>query len=85
MKERFFIRINLIITLDFLIIFAIILYSVDPFSASPLILIVFYVVLFGLVLGVLNLISNLFKIPFWVRIIIALIIIFLLILQSHRF
>ena len=85
MKQRFFIGINLIVTFVFLIIFVIILYSVDPFKASPFLLVGFYVVLFGLILGVLNLIGNRFKIPFWVRIIIALIIIFLLILQSHRF
>ena len=85
MKPKFFIGINLIVTLVFLIIFVIILYSVDPFKASPFFLVGFYVVLFGLILGVLNLIGNLFKIPFWVRIIIALIIIFLLILQSQGF
>ena len=82
MKERFFIGINLILTLVFLIAFVIILYSIDPFSAKPFLIIVFYIVLFGLILGILNLIGIHFKIPFWVRVLIALTIILFLVL-SH--
>jgi len=84
MKQRFFIGINLILTLVFLMGFVIILYSVDPFSAKLLLIIVFYLVLFGLILGILNLIGIYLKIPFWVRIIISLMVIFLLILNHGR-
>jgi len=84
MKQRFFIGINLIIILVFFIIFVIILYSVDPFKASPFLIVIFYVVLFGLASGILNLIGTYLKIPLWIRIIIALIIVFLLFL-SHGY
>jgi len=82
MKPKLFIGINLIVTLVFLIVFVIILYSVDPFKASPFLIVIFYIVLFGLTSGVLNLIATQIKIPAWARIIIALIIGFLLFL-SH--
>lgn len=49
MKPKFFIRLNLILTLVFLLIFVIILYSIDPFKASPLVFVIFYIVLFGLI------------------------------------
>jgi hypothetical protein len=83
MKERFFIRINLIATLVFLIIFVIILYYVDPFEIGSFLLVVFYIVLFGLIWGILNLIGTPLKIPFWVRILIALTIVIILILKRH--
>jgi len=83
MKKRFFIRLNLILTLVFLLIFVIILYYVDPFEVSSFLLVVFYVVLFGLILGILNLIGTPLKIPFWVRILIALTVVILLILKRH--
>lgn len=82
MKRRFFIGLNLIIALVFLIVFAIILYSVDPFKASPLVFIIFYLVLFGLVLSILNLIG---RIPFWVKILISLTVIILLIFRGRGF
>jgi len=83
MKPKFFIRLNLILTLVFLLIFVIILYSVDPFKASPLVFVIFYIVLFGLILGTLNLIGTALKVPFWVRILIALTVIILLILKRY--
>lgn len=85
MKPRFFIELNLIGILVFLIIFAIILYSVDPYKASSLVFIIFYLVLFGLLLSILNLIGFYLKIPFWVRVLIAITIIIVLILRKGKF
>jgi len=82
MKPRFFIRLNLILALAFLIIFVIILYSVDPFKASRFLIVIFYLVLFFLILSVLNLIG---KIPFWVRILISLSVIILLFIKKRGF
>ncbi|MFZ5559736.1 MAG: hypothetical protein ACOZAL_03005, partial [Patescibacteria group bacterium] len=73
---------NLILALVFLIIFAIILYSIDPYKASHFVFVIFYLVLFGLILSILNLIG---KIPFWVRILVALAVIILLILKRGEF
>jgi len=85
MKPRFFIRLNLILTIVFLIIFVAILYSIDPFQASRFLIIIFYLTLFGLILGILNLLNVGFKIPLWSRILIALTAIAVLILQRRNF
>lgn len=82
MKQRFFIRLNLFLTLVFLLTFIIILFSVDPFEASRFLIIAFYLVLFFLILSILNLIG---KIPLWVRILISLSVIILLFLRKGRF
>lgn len=85
MKRRVFIRLNFIGILVFLILFAIILIAVNPFEANTFLFILFYIVVFGLVLGILNLIGMRLKIPFWAILLISISIIFLLILQSFRF
>lgn len=79
MKPKFFIRLNLVFTLVFLIAFVIILYSVNPFEANSFQVILFYAVLFGLILGILNLIGMRLNIPSIVRVLIAIIVILLLI------
>jgi hypothetical protein len=78
MKPKFFIRLNLFLAFAFLIIFVIILYSVDPFQAGNFLKIIFYLVLFGLILSILNLIG---KMRFWVRILISLTMVIFLILR----
>jgi len=82
MKPKFSIGLNLILALAFLIIFVIILYSINPFQASRFVFVIFYLVLFGLLLSILNLIG---KIPFWIRILVALAVIILLILKRGEF
>ncbi len=82
MKPKFFIRLNLILTLVFFVSFVIILFFVDPFDSGRLVIVVFYLVLFGLILGILNFIL---KTPFWVRILIALTVVILLILKKGKF
>jgi len=85
MKQSIFIRLNSLWTLVFLVFFAIILISVNPFEASIFLLILFYLVFFGLVFGILNLIGFYLKLPFWFRLLAAISLVFLLILQSFRF
>jgi hypothetical protein len=85
MKQSIFIRLNSLFTLVFLVFFVIILISVNPFKASIFVLILFYLVFFGLVLGILNLIGFYLKLPFWFRLLAAISLLFLLILQSFRF
>ena len=82
-KKRFFIRLVLIWTLVFLTAFVMILYSVNPFEASILGLIIFYVVLFCLLLGFLSLARLVIKIPYWLIILIAVCAIFILLILQH--
>jgi len=82
-KKRFFIRLVLIWILVFLAIFAMILYSVNPFEASSLILVIFYIVLFCLLLGFLSLIRLIIKIPYWVIILISVCVIFILLILKN--
>jgi glucan phosphoethanolaminetransferase (alkaline phosphatase superfamily) len=81
-KKRLMVKLSLIWTLVFFIGFAIIAYSVNPFEASVLILVLFYAVLFCLLLGILNLIRAIIKIPFKIVLIIDIIIIIILIIKS---
>ncbi len=81
-KKRLFIKLDLIWTLVFFVGFVIILYSVNPFETSVWGLILFYLVLFCLLLGILNLIKILFRIPFKFILIIDVIIIIILLIKS---
>ena len=83
MKRRFFIRLNFVLTAIFLVFFVIVLIAVNPLEANIFQLILFYIVVFGLILGILNLIGIRLKIPFWAILLISISIVFLLILQ-HR-
>lgn len=85
MKRRFFVKLNFVLTAIFLVFFAILLIAVNPFEANISLFILFYIVVFGLVLGILNLIGIRLKIPFWAILLISISIVFLLILQSFRF
>lgn len=85
MKRRVFIRLNFILALIFLAAFIVVLIAINPFEANTFLLILFYIVFFSLVLGILNLIGTRFKIPFWIVLLISIVIIFLLILQSFKF
>lgn len=85
MKKKIFIRLNFIFVLIFLILFGIILITINPWQASAFVFIIFYLIFFGLILGILNLIGRWFKIPFWVILLISISIVFLLILQSFKF
>ncbi len=84
MKKRVFIRLNFFWILIFLILFGIILITINPFQASTFVFVIFYIVFFGLILGILNLIGTRFKIPFWLILLISIAILFLLILQSFK-
>ena len=85
MRPKFLIRLNLVWIVIFLIFFAVILITVNPFEANTFLFVIFYVVFFGLILGILNLIGTRLKIPFWFNLLISIAIVFLLILQSFRF
>jgi len=85
MKKRIFIRLNFFWVLIFLIFLVIILITVNPFEASLFLIILFYIVFFGLIFGILNLIGIRFKIPFWFILLISIAILFILILQSFKF
>lgn len=84
MKKRSFIKLNSILGLVFLIALGVILIVVNPFEANIFLFIIFYLVFFALLLSVLNLISIYIKIPFWLRTLIVIAIIFILIVQSAR-
>ena len=84
MRKRVFVRLNLALFLVFLVAFAIIVYSINPFEASPFLMAVFYVVLFGLCFSLLSLIGLYFRIPLWISILIAIAIIFVLIVQRSK-
>lgn len=84
MRKRIFIRLNFALFLVFSIGFAIIVYSINPFEASPFLMAVFYVVLFGLCFSFLSLIGLRFRIPFWIRILIAIAVIFVLMAQKFK-
>ncbi|MBU3922978.1 hypothetical protein KJ684_01935 [Patescibacteria group bacterium] len=79
MKTRFFIKLNLFLALAFFIFTLIILFSIDPFDTSLFIIIIFYLLIFGFILCLLNSIRI---IPFWFRILITIAIIFILIVLS---
>lgn len=81
-KKGLIVKLSLIWTLVFFMGFAIILYSVNPFETSILLLILFYVILFCLLLGILNLIRLVLRIPFKIILIIDIIIIIILIIKS---
>ena len=82
-KKRLFVKLVLIWILVFLTAFAIILYSVNPFEASNLSLILFYVILFCLLLGILGLIRLIMKIPYWIIILISICIIIVLLILRY--
>jgi glucan phosphoethanolaminetransferase (alkaline phosphatase superfamily) len=82
-KKRFFIELNLIWLLVFSAIFAIILYSVNPFEASIFTLIIFYLVLFCLLLGIFSLTRLFVKTPYWLIILLALCVIFILLILAN--
>jgi hypothetical protein len=81
-KKRLIVRLSLIWILVFLIALAIILYLVNPFEADISSLILFYLVLFCLLLGILNLIRIIFKIPFIIIVVVDVIIIIILLIKS---
>jgi len=83
MKHRFFVRLNFILLLIFLIAFAIIIFSVDPFEASIFLLFIFYLITFGVILTFLNLITRRLKIPFWINLLIGVLIILFLIIKRN--
>ncbi len=85
MKRKSFVKLNFILAVIFLVAFIVILVGINPFEANIFQLILFYVVCFGLILGILNLIGMRLKIPFWAILLIGISIVFLLILQSFRF
>ena len=84
MKPKVLVGLNLAWIVVFLIFFVIILITVNPFEASTFLIIIFYVVFFGFLLGVLNLIGIRFRIPFWFNLLISIAIVFLLILQRFK-
>lgn len=81
-KKGLFIKLDLIWTLVFFIGFVTILYSVNPLEAGILNLILFYVVLFCLLLGILNLMKIFFKVPFKIILLIDIVIIIILLIKS---
>jgi len=81
-KKKVMIKINLLWILAFFIGFAIILYSINPFEAGTFSMVLFYLVLFGLLLGILNLIRLVFKFPFKIILIIDIVIILILLIKS---
>jgi len=85
MKPKSLVRLNLVWIIIFLILFLVILITVNPFKASIYQFIIFYVVFFGLILGILNFIGSRLRIPFWFNLLISIALVFLLILQSYRF
>lgn len=82
MRKKSFVKLNFILAVIFLMAFIVILVAINPFEANVFQFILFYIVVFGLVLIILNLISTYIKIPFWLRILIAIVIIFTLIIQG---
>lgn len=82
MRSKFFIRMNLVGTVIFLLAFIIILALVNPFEAGRLVIFAFYLVLFFLILGILNLSEKIIGMPGWCRFLIAVTIIAILILQK---
>jgi len=83
MKHRFFVKLNFILLFVFLIAFAIIILSIDPFQASVFLLFIFYLTTFGVVLTFLNLITRRLKIPFWINLLISVLIILFLIIKRN--
>ena len=81
-KKRVMVKINLLWILAFFIPFVIIICSVNPFEARAFTIVLFYVVLFCLLLGILNLCRLIFKFPFWIILIIDVIIILILLIKS---
>lgn len=81
-KKRLMVKLSLIWTLAFLIVFAIILYSVNPFETAISGLVLFYLIMFCLLLGILNLIRIFLKIPFVIIVIIDAIIIIILLIKK---
>lgn len=84
MKRKSFVKLNFILAVIFLVFLLIILIAINPFQASVFVFIVFYIVFFGLILAILNLISTRFKIPFWIILLISIAIVFILMVQSCR-
>jgi glucan phosphoethanolaminetransferase (alkaline phosphatase superfamily) len=81
-KKKVMVKINLFWILAFFIGFVIILYSINPFETGIFSMILFYLVLFCLLLGTLNLIRLIFKFPFKIILIIDIIIILALLIKS---
>lgn len=84
MKRKSFVRLNFILAVIFLVAFIVVLVGINPFQANIFQFILFYIICFGLILGILNLIGIYLKLPFWIIILVSISLIFLLILQSFR-
>jgi hypothetical protein len=82
MKSKFFIRLNLIGVIVLLPALVLILALINPFQARPLVIFIFYFILFFLVLGILNLSEKIISMPAWCRLLIAATLIAILILQK---
>lgn len=83
MKPKFFIKLNLIGAVVLLLTLVVILAQINPFEASPFLILFFYFVLFFLVFGILNLLENILGIPVWCRFLISATIVAILILQKN--
>jgi len=81
-KKGLFIKLDLIWTFVFLVGFIIVLCLVNPFETNVWGLILFYLALFCLLLGILNWIKILFRIPFKFILIIDIVIIIILLIKS---
>lgn len=84
MKRKVFIKLNFIFGLIFLVGLGIILVVVNPLEANIFVFIVFYLIFFSLLITVLNLISAYIRIPYWLRILIAVVVVFMLIVQANK-
>lgn len=82
MRPKFFIKLNLISTIVFLLILIVILIFVDPFQANLSLILIFYLSLFFSVFGILNILRNVINMPIWCRILISATLIAVLILQK---
>lgn len=82
MKPKFFIKLNLISTIVFLLVLVVILIFVDPFKANLSLILIFYLSLFFLVFGTLSALRSVINMPIWCRILISATLIAILILQK---
>jgi|GEM_PF-1666125 hypothetical protein len=81
-KKKVMFKINLLWILAFFILFVIIVYSVNPFEASIIIIVLFYIILFCLLFGILNLFRIIFKFPLWIIVLISVTILLILFIKS---
>jgi hypothetical protein len=85
MRRKSLVKLNFILAVIFLVGFIVILVAINPFEANIFQFILFYIVVFGLILSILNLIRIYLKIPFWIVLLISIAVIFVLVLQSFKF